>query len=324
MSEQVTIVNIFKKSIMVKSTSRKITKSIVNWIPPSGGGLISFKKIHQILNDNPNDYGKAIITGMGLVSATFILTLFVRFVTKVYETVESDADNFAVWLSRNFISLLTRFYKDLLLKIKQLISRFQSKYYERLVQTYRQFQTKGLKFRGAVALELEDLFIPLRLAPEIEVSSEVVPNSDFKTIQQQRQNCKGWELWDFIAEIPKESSSRRIAILGSPGSGKTTLLQYITLAYAKKIQNRYHKKVPNLVPVILYLRDIRQIITSSKPPKLAELIENQESIRKLDPPYKWFDNRLKNGKCLVMLDGLDEVADATQRQQVGNWICQHL
>lgn len=306
---------------MVKTTSGKVIKSFVKWGTPTGGGFLTFKQIEQILNDNDNDYGKAIIAGIALVLVTFILTLFARFITKVYETVESEADNFAVWLSQNLVSLGIKFFQDSLLNFQQLTSHFQSRYYERLVQIYRQFQTKGLKFRGAVALELEDLFIPLRLAPEINIPSDLISNTDTNPIQQQ-QDTKGWELWDFIAEIPKESISRRIAILGSPGSGKTTLLQYITLAYAKKTQNRHHKKAPNLVPVILYLRDIRQNITSSKPQNLAELIENQESIKKLNPPQKWFENKLKNGKCLVMLDGLDEVADATQRQQVSDWICQ--
>jgi Sulfatase-modifying factor enzyme 1/NACHT domain len=75
---------------------------------------------------------------------------------------------------------------------------------------------------------------------------------------------------------------------------------------------------PRLIPVLLYLRDVRGTI-SSEQPDLATLIEQQESIKKLNP-QGWFKRNLDQGKCLVMLDGLDEVADESQRQKVSQWI----
>jgi hypothetical protein len=67
------------------------------------------------------------------------------------------------------------------------------------------------------------------------------------------------------------------------------------------------------------LRDVRGTISSDRPPDLATLIEQQESIKKLNP-QGWFKWNLDRGKCLVMLDGLDEVADESQRQKVSQWI----
>ena len=60
-------------------------------------------------------------------------------------------------------------------------------------------------------------------------------------------------------------------------------------------------------------------------PTLAQLAENhfKDSRRFkniLKPPHGWFENKLKHGKCLVMLDGLDEVANQADRKNVSAWI----
>ena len=41
--------------------------------------------------------------------------------------------------------------------------------------------------------------------------------------------------------------------------------------------------------------------------------------KELDPLH-WFADNLKSGRCLVMLDGLDEVADEKQRKDVSKWV----
>ena len=41
-------------------------------------------------------------------------------------------------------------------------------------------------------------------------------------------------------------------------------------------------------------------------------------------PPEWIEHRLNKGKCLVLLDGLDEVADPEQRQQVVQWVEQQM
>ncbi|MGM3309063.1 GUN4 domain-containing protein [Anabaena sp. WFMT] len=96
----------------------------------------------------------------------------------------------------------------------------------------------------------------------------------------------------------------------------------MSLADAKNSHGKY--KSPKFLPVLLYLRDIREEITSPQPPTLPELITNhlktQPAFAELNPQTDWFNQQLKNGKCLVMLDGLDEVADSNERSQVSKWV----
>lgn len=193
-------------------------------------------------------------------------------------------------------------------------SRFQRQYYEQLVYTCRDYLTQGLdKDR---ILKLQKVFVPLKI-----VSKEAV-NVSSKMIQQKEeaQNPKEKAIWDFLAAMVEDPAFRRMAVLGPPGSGKTTLLRYLTLTYATKTE---HPKAPKLIPVLLYLRDWRQVIAEKKPPLaelIAEQLKRQRKIEPLNPPDNWFADKLRQNQCLVMLDGLDEVADETQRRQVRDWV----
>jgi len=188
---------------------------------------------------------------------------------------------------------------------------FKHKYYRSLVYICRDYQTQGLDKDRILALQ--KVFVPLKIAF----------NKAFPTglmIENKRgklENSKEKQIWDFLAAMVQNPGFRRIAVLGAPGSGKTTLLRYLTLTYASKQERKLHPQAPKLIPVLLYLKDVRQVIVEKKLP-LAELITQQ--VKPLNPPPNWFANKLRRSKCLVMLDGLDEVADETQRQQVSSWV----
>lgn len=198
-----------------------------------------------------------------------------------------------------------------------LTSNFKGKYYESLIEHYRDYRTKGLKTQGDFVLDLEKVFVPLKVAPESlsQISSGML---------LPRTATNRLDIWDFLAKARQESAYGRLAIIGPPGSGKTTLLQYLTLTYAHNHQNKHHRQAPRLIPVLIYLRDVRDRITGNQPPSLATLINEQPLVAPLQPKPAWFEDQLKRGQCLVMLDGLDEVADETQRQQVSQWVNQQM
>ena len=115
-------------------------------------------------------------------------------------------------------------------------------------------------------------------------------------------------------------SPPRLAIIADPGYGKTTLLRHLTLNFANRNYRNYG--VAELVPVLLPFRDIHSRIQDQQTPTLPDLVvEHLKSLaafKKLAPKAQWFRDRLEHGKCLVMLDGLDEVPES-QRQKVSEW-----
>ena len=68
----------------------------------------------------------------------------------------------------------------------------------------------------------------------------------------------------------------------------------------------------------MFLRDHAAAIGANPEIKLTDLIET--SLKDLPPPKGWFNHRLQKGKCLIMLDGLDEVADPDLRRKVVRWV----
>ncbi len=166
--------------------------------------------------------------------------------------------------------------------------------------------------RGLRHQRSADFFIPQRLTPD---SSNLLSQS----IIQAKESTGSLEIWDVLAAMVTDPSSRRIALIGSPGSGKTSLLEYIQRSYAENRHKEHHSGVPHLIPVRLCLPDIQRMIAQNPPLSLVELIAPGETPEKQQ--WSWLLNR---GECLVMLDGLDEVDssndpdDSRERSALGN------
>ncbi|MCY7381508.1 MAG: NACHT domain-containing protein, partial [Microcoleus sp. CAN_BIN18] len=207
--------------------------------------------------------------------------------------------------------------------IENFTSPFQQEYYKGLTYICRDYQTQGLDRDRT--LKLQKVFVPLKIAAREAAN---ISHKMIQPLKDEGNNSNETQIWDFLAAIDKkESAVWRMAVLGAPGSGKTTLLRYLTQTYATKQQRKVHRKAPKLIPILLYLgdRDVRQKIVNNHQLPLAELItqqvqQQQQKYHLENPPPNWFAEKLLKNQCLVMLDGLDEVADETQRQQVSRWV----
>jgi NACHT domain len=174
-----------------------------------------------------------------------------------------------------------------------------------------------------------DFFIPQGLTPD---SSNLLSQS----IIQAKESTGSLEIWDVLAAMVTDPSSRRIALIGSPGSGKTSLLEYIQRSYAENRHKQHHSGVPHLIPVRLCLPDIQPMIAQNSRLSLLELIAPGETPEKQQ--WSWL---LDRGECLVMLDGLDEVDSSNDpgdsleersalrnrtsaRDQISHWIEQQM
>lgn len=111
------------------------------------------------------------------------------------------------------------------------------------------------------------------------------------------------KLVDFVAE----SLEHRVA-MAITGYGRL---------YAKHLLST--EKAPiRATPVLLFLREHAAAIGANADVRVTDLID--ASLRDLPPPKSWFQTRLGRGKCLIMLDGLDEVADPGLRYKVVRWV----
>ena len=198
----------------------------------------------------------------------------------------------------------------------KLNPRFQRQYYHSLIDSFRELKIEGFRI-GLPVLDLEEVFVSLQVATEIpdNIPGAMIPAN---------RKARSQEIWEFLRQSTQKKfqAYRRLAVIGPPGSGKTTLLKHLTLTYAKQRHRQY--QAPKFIPVLLYLRDIRHRLVPEESPSLPELIRehitNLPAPDPLNPPPNWIEDQLKVGNCLVMLDGLDEVADVDERERVSYWV----
>ncbi|MEL6438705.1 MAG: SUMF1/EgtB/PvdO family nonheme iron enzyme [Cyanobacteria bacterium J06621_8] len=279
-------------------------QTLLKWFPTGVGSVVTG---HFFIA------GERFTQAMISFGVTVILALWASLSGGFVKGVKKKADE----KGQAFGEALVEFVlEDLPRKLLWKLSRFERRYRKSLIDYYRDLKIEGFKI-GLPVIDLEDVFIPLKLVTEIpdNIAKEIIADNPIKERKEQK-------IWSFLAQSSQIASYSNIAILAPPGYGKTTLLQYLTLIYAKKLHNKY--QAPYFLPILLFLRDLRGDILQEHPPDLPELIRNtvkqQPAFAELKPPPQWFTRQLKQGKCLVMLDGLDEVANEQERIQVSKWI----
>ncbi len=296
----------------------KWLKDLIKWFPTGIGGAATG---HFVFTQQ---WKEGVVSSM----VTAGLSLWAKFSTGFMEELEKGVNE----RGKNSAKSLLKQTDTLPDKIRWIASRFQDKYYRSLIDKCLKLKTEGFNI-GLSALNLEDVFVPLKVASSVprNVAGGII--TDIKPALNPRlaESQNSGEIWHFLARNPgKLGHDRCIVILAPPGSGKTTLLQHITLTYAQKIHHKDKNKAqaPNFIPVLLRLRDVREQLIKQKPPSLSELIREEvkrlPSSRKLNPPPNWFESRLNSGKCLVMLDGLDEVTKKSERSQVSRWVSEQM
>lgn len=292
--------------------SQSIITNLVKWTP---SGVFLVWTAHSVW---ASEWTQAVLVSF----VTACTSIWVKFSGKFMEEAEREAEERGGGLARWLFVVGDRTAIALQGKATQawrhLTSDFEDKYYQRLIYICRNYETQGLdKDR---VLKLQSMFVPLKISPKslATISPDLIQGLPEK-ISSQR------EIGDLLVYISHESTFRRLAILGVPGSGKTTLMRYLTLIYASRKQRKLiHRKAPRYIPVLMYLRDVRKDIVENPTLSLADLIDTWvqrlQTIEPLKPPSGWFAEKLKQNLCLILLDGLDEIADKTERQIVSHWV----
>lgn len=216
--------------------------------------------------------------------------------------------------------------------------------YDRLVTLEQEvYNTRGLGLFDSHTLKLDQVFVELKISDlenTLDINLDPIARRRFASARK---------IWDFIAALelnkprtrnfisrrfsrrfrqskPKELSVLALAVVGPPGCGKSTLLQYIAFILATGQQRRY--KIPAYTPILLFLREHVSTICSNQNISLSTLTHSyyvkkyggMEDAKELIPPETWVSKRLTKGKTLVLLDGLDEVADEKDRKKISTWV----
>ncbi|MHB8779063.1 MAG: NACHT domain-containing protein [Anaerolineales bacterium] len=128
-----------------------------------------------------------------------------------------------------------------------------------------------------------------------------------------------------------------IAILGKPGAGKSTLVQFIALTFARAKAGDRKLRRTNIVkqklgldtwyfPILIPLRKVAKHLidedTDGGTNLLIEIWKDKilPSDIRADLPDGLIHRLLKQNRCIILLDGLDEVADDNEFKMVAKEI----
>src|SRR6202000_333121 len=121
-----------------------------------------------------------------------------------------------------------------------------------------------------------------------------------------------------IGELLDRRSRAVLAIVGPPGSGKSTLLAHAAPRGAgPSVVGRIGRRS---VPVLLPLREQAGLIVAAPAISLPDVVRAAVGGAAGKEPGGWWERQLRRGRCLVLLDGLDEVASADDRRVVADWV----
>jgi len=195
-----------------------------------------------------------------------------------------------------------------------LIEEAKKKYFTYLSKECGEITLEGLPADqevGSRRLNLEHMFVPLYLQ---SVKSEKTRSSE-NFEKHLRPSETRTPVGQVLSKCP------RLAILADPGGGKTTLLKRVAIAYAfPDRRESVDDKLPNRKWLPLFIR-CRQLSNLSKSSVIDILssIPNWAEMKDWARPFSLLVSRsLRDGEALLLIDGLDEISDETERVSFTN------
>ncbi len=157
--------------------------------------------------------------------------------------------------------------------------------------------------------DLERLFVPLQVLATPPDIPDTDPLRDKKLVDWREKNKEPLSFGKVF------SKTKHIALLALPGGGKTLLLKRLAVAYADQTRRANSQdKLPNLnlMPVLIRCREWREHIHRPIPTLLQSLpeITGQPSLKGLSEALMPL---FKEGRALLLIDGLDEIHDDATR-----------
>jgi hypothetical protein len=249
-----------------------------------------------------------VITAITVTLQKFGSNLFIRFIKrledKLGEKVEQLADDCIDSLGGLIQSLKY-----------QAPVRFKDRYLKYIKDFYSDLDLPGSRGHMAFTGDLEEVYISFNFTYD-----------DYEKTPTGRIDEHGlFAVWHALSRGKRAHRQYQpVMITGHPGSGKTTLLKYILLACSGVKRHKSARPFRRLIPVLLPLREVASTILQNPTLDLANVITAQETIHSINPPTGWFQTQLKSRRCLILLDGLDEIASEGEQVIISRWINQQI
>ncbi|KKD06858.1 HEAT repeat domain-containing protein [Streptomyces sp. WM6386] len=174
-------------------------------------------------------------------------------------------------------------------------------------------------------LQLRTLYVSLRVAVDIPSGTqEYELEKKLQSLEARRKEHDAQDTRSRFSVGERLSQSNRLVVLGDPGAGKSTLLRWIATAYLLRLkEDPDWSQLPdvdtlpdaNWLPLFIRCRDLdRRRLTGSLEDMirhhLCDMEFSSDEAAELTPLLL---GRLREGRVLLLIDGLDEISDPALR-----------
>ena len=197
--------------------------------------------------------------------------------------------------------------------------RILRRQYEHDYREWVQGQYQYLDLKGSTLSKysyvLMEVYTELLLA--IQNPAKISPSAISSISELKRDGEQS--VWKYLES--QELGGTHFVVMGAAGTGKSTLLKSIALTLADTNRGRQHRRSRMFLPFLIRLHAHVKEIHSNQ--TLAEIIfEDYDATKRIT--FVWFHDMINQSRCLVMLDGLDEIRGMTDRAKAAKWIEQQI
>ena len=213
-----------------------------------------------------------------------------------------------------------------------------ARYFEALQKRYHRLDLDALtppQKEEFLQLELQSVFVEQSVRenpPPIELPKDVLERLE----QDQEAVPPGWQRHvaaeDIrraretyyqekpcpVLEVLTDPARSRVVLLGDPGSGKSTLSRYVVLSLIDPAGDRkLRSNLEGFLPLVIELRSYSALCREKKCQSFGEFLEYLGKTEGLHLNHAALQSHFQNdGRAVIVFDGLDEIFDPAERQQV--------
>jgi hypothetical protein len=186
------------------------------------------------------------------------------------------------------------------------VSGYGNRYRHWVLDSRRYIDVKGLATAGDHTPQLDEVYVDVALARRAPHQVSGDPLSDVPEDATERYS---------IEKFLDREDPVVLAIVGPPGCGKSTLLAYVA-RWTARARRRNRRNVP----ILLALRDHAAAVAANPEVTLPDILRATARAVPATEPPGWCERQLQRSRCVVLLDGLDEVARERERHAIADWV----
>ena len=257
------------------------------------------KRVRNAIGDTLKELENlSLITKGGIISRTVVVEgtarqILASLALEAVNHVTLDQPIALHHIAQNIAHIIEEGINNLDPKTEQFILKAAAQYFQTYYKRYGKLRVLGMK----QLLPLDFIYTAVQFLDSSEISN-FISSQDLEKVYRENRGFQSRKS-EKQSGIQVAKQSQYLMVLGAPGSGKSTFLRRMGLEALKGKEGNFgHESIPVFIELKRF-----------KPSEIniEDCITNEFKTCGFPQPEELIEKLLKQGKLLILLDGLDEV-----------------